>query len=250
MLPQHWRSNKTLPGGFKVVALGDVLDGTLVTVRAGNDENCSAELRNNSAVMKNRVAKFNDLRTSQILISKPQWAVNDVRTLLFHCVTPRLTSHYRPSYTTARDIASKYYGGKSFSLTITISTNPPQVATYQKAIKVTVDGPREPRSKTSTNASTHQIRTFGFQRPLLTCDSASLALRDMEYKGSSRSLRSLSHEEREYKTNANLTTGAAGAGGEHTPGNRNRPIMRLDGTPCKPADEPPHAYRRTHNSKQ
>ncbi|KAF9799550.1 hypothetical protein SFRURICE_018737 [Spodoptera frugiperda] len=62
MLPQHWRSNKTLPGGFKVVALGEVLDGTLVTVRAGNDENCSAELRNNSAVMKNRVAKFNDLR--------------------------------------------------------------------------------------------------------------------------------------------------------------------------------------------
>lgn len=45
-----------------MVALGEVLDGTLVTVRAGNDENCCAELRNNSAVMKNRVAKFNDLR--------------------------------------------------------------------------------------------------------------------------------------------------------------------------------------------
>jgi len=39
--------------------------------------------------------------------------------------------------------------GKSFTLTITVSTNPPQVATYTKAIKVTVDGPREPRSKTS-----------------------------------------------------------------------------------------------------
>ncbi len=39
--------------------------------------------------------------------------------------------------------------GKSFSLTITINSNPPQVATYNKAIKVTVDGPREPRSKTS-----------------------------------------------------------------------------------------------------
>jgi hypothetical protein len=37
--------------------------------------------------------------------------------------------------------------GKSFSLTITISTSPPQVTTYTKAIKVTVDGPREPRSK-------------------------------------------------------------------------------------------------------
>ncbi|KAF7280608.1 hypothetical protein GWI33_005707 [Rhynchophorus ferrugineus] len=29
-----------------------------------------------------------------------------------------------------------------------VSTSPPQVATYNKAIKVTVDGPREPRSKT------------------------------------------------------------------------------------------------------
>lgn len=61
-LPTHWRSNKTLPVGFKVVALGDVSDGTLVTIRAGNDENWSAELRNSTAVMKNQVAKFNDLR--------------------------------------------------------------------------------------------------------------------------------------------------------------------------------------------
>uniref|UniRef100_A0A1A9ZRJ6 Runt domain-containing protein n=1 Tax=Glossina pallidipes TaxID=7398 RepID=A0A1A9ZRJ6_GLOPL len=37
--------------------------------------------------------------------------------------------------------------GKSFTLSIIISTNPIQVATYNKAIKVTVDGPREPRSK-------------------------------------------------------------------------------------------------------
>uniref|UniRef100_A0A1B0DI13 Uncharacterized protein n=1 Tax=Phlebotomus papatasi TaxID=29031 RepID=A0A1B0DI13_PHLPP len=40
---------------------------------------------------------------------------------------------------------------KSFTLTITVSTTPPQVTTYSKAIKVTVDGPREPRSKTSKN---------------------------------------------------------------------------------------------------
>jgi hypothetical protein len=39
--------------------------------------------------------------------------------------------------------------GKSFTLTITISTSPPQVATYLKAIKVTVDGPREARNKNS-----------------------------------------------------------------------------------------------------
>lgn len=35
--------------------------------------------------------------------------------------------------------------GKSFTLTITVFTGPPQVATYHRAIKVTVDGPREPR---------------------------------------------------------------------------------------------------------
>lgn len=62
VLPSHWRSNKTLPVAFKVVTLGDVCDGTLVTLRAGNDENYCAELRNASAVVKNQVAKFNDLR--------------------------------------------------------------------------------------------------------------------------------------------------------------------------------------------
>ncbi|XP_077345078.1 runt-related transcription factor 2 isoform X2 [Lithobates pipiens] len=62
VLPSHWRCNKTLPVAFKVVALGEVPDGSVVTVMAGNDENYSAELRNASAVMKNQVARFNDLR--------------------------------------------------------------------------------------------------------------------------------------------------------------------------------------------
>ena len=61
-LPTHWRQNKTLPVAFKVIALGEVEDGTLVTIRAGNDENCCAELRNASSQMKSQVAKFNDLR--------------------------------------------------------------------------------------------------------------------------------------------------------------------------------------------
>ncbi|KAF7280614.1 RUNX family transcription factor Runt related B isoform X2 [Rhynchophorus ferrugineus] len=107
VLPPHWRSNKTLPVAFKVVALGEVGDGTVVTVRAGNDENYCAELRNATAIMKNQVAKFNDLR-----------------------------------------FVGRSGRGKSFTLTIIVSTSPPQVATYNKAIKVTVDGPREPRSKT------------------------------------------------------------------------------------------------------
>lgn len=103
-LPHHWRSNKTLPTTFKVVALSEVPDGTVVTVRAGNDENFCGDIRNPSALMKGQVAKFNDLR-----------------------------------------FVGRSGRGKSFSLTITVATNPPIVATYQKAIKVTVDGPREPR---------------------------------------------------------------------------------------------------------
>ncbi|KAJ8355518.1 hypothetical protein SKAU_G00183120 [Synaphobranchus kaupii] len=35
VLPSHWRCNKTLPVAFKVVALGEVADGTVVTVMAG-----------------------------------------------------------------------------------------------------------------------------------------------------------------------------------------------------------------------
>ncbi|XP_036396379.1 runt-related transcription factor 1-like isoform X1 [Megalops cyprinoides] len=104
VLPSHWRCNKTLPVAFKVVALGDIPDGTLVTVMAGNDENYSAELRNATAAIKNQVARFNDLR-----------------------------------------FVGRSGRGKSFTLTITVFTNPPQVATYQRAIKITVDGPREPR---------------------------------------------------------------------------------------------------------
>nr|XP_022903487.1 runt-related transcription factor 1-like isoform X1 [Onthophagus taurus] len=123
-LPSHWRSNKTLPVAFKVVALGDIGDGTQVTVRAGNDENCCAELRNCTAYMKNQVAKFNDLR-----------------------------------------FVGRSGRGKSFSITITVSTDPPQVATYNKAIKVTVDGPREPRSKSNPQ---HTYRAIGLgQRPYI-----------------------------------------------------------------------------------
>lgn len=61
-LPSHWRSNKTLPVPFKVVALGEIRDGTKVCITAGNDENLCCELRNSTATMKTKVAKFNDLR--------------------------------------------------------------------------------------------------------------------------------------------------------------------------------------------
>nr|AAB52378.1 runt [Drosophila pseudoobscura] len=107
-LPNHWRSNKSLPGAFKVIALDDVPDGTLVSIKCGNDENYCGELRNCTTTMKNQVAKFNDLR-----------------------------------------FVGRSGRGKSFTLTITIATYPVQIASYSKAIKVTVDGPREPRSKQS-----------------------------------------------------------------------------------------------------
>lgn len=62
-LPQHWRCNKSLPRTFTVVALGnDVPDGVLVTLMAGNDDNCCAELRNATATMKHGSAHFSDLR--------------------------------------------------------------------------------------------------------------------------------------------------------------------------------------------
>ncbi|XP_042894840.1 runt-related transcription factor 1-like isoform X2 [Parasteatoda tepidariorum] len=113
-LPNHWRSNKTLPVAFKVVVLGEVMDGTSVTIRAGNDENYCGEMRNSTAVVKNQIAKFNDLR-----------------------------------------FVGRSGRGKSFTLVITVSSNPPQVATYTKAIKITVDGPREPRRQHH-----HHLRAF------------------------------------------------------------------------------------------
>ncbi|XP_054716394.1 runt-related transcription factor 1-like [Uloborus diversus] len=116
-LPGHWRSNKTLPVAFRVVVLGEAPDGTTVTVRAGNDENYCGEMRNSTAVLKNQVAKFNDLR-----------------------------------------FVGRSGRGKSFTLVITVSSSPPQVATYNKAIKITVDGPREPRSKSWQHH--HHFRAF------------------------------------------------------------------------------------------
>ncbi|XP_016113753.1 runt-related transcription factor 1-like isoform X3 [Sinocyclocheilus grahami] len=129
VLPTHWRCNKTLPIAFKVVALGDITDGTLVTVMAGNDENYSAELRNATAPIKNQVARFNDLR-----------------------------------------FVGRSGRGKSFTLTITVFTNPPQVATYQRAIKITVDGPREPRHsrQMQTSPSWSYEQSYPYLGPIST----------------------------------------------------------------------------------
>ncbi|XP_029196694.2 runt-related transcription factor 3-like isoform X2 [Acropora muricata] len=134
VLPSHWRCNKTLPVAFKVVALGDIPDGVLVTIAAGNDENFAAELRNATAVMKNQVARFNDLR-----------------------------------------FVGRSGRGKTFTLTITVRTDPPQVATYCRAIKVTVDGPREPRKNNQIRSPStwgfHGFPGFGPIPPHATSDT-------------------------------------------------------------------------------
>lgn len=136
-LPSHWRSNKTLPVPFKVIALGEIKDGTKVTIACGNDENYTGELRNCTAYMKNQVAKFNDLR-----------------------------------------FVGRSGRGKSFTLTVIVATHPPQITTYTKAIKVTVDGPREARSKTKLRTDDRRIIHRGtldipVERPLTDplCDS-------------------------------------------------------------------------------
>lgn len=150
-LPSHWRANKTLPVTFKVVCLNEVPDDTLVTIKAGNDDNCCGELRNNTAIMKHQVAKFNDLR-----------------------------------------FVGRSGRGKLFTLMITIHACPMQVATFSKAIKVTVDGPREPRSKSSMmmnscwpyGPNSAQPMNLGpLDRPLY--DSRTLAMLARQYQPAS-----------------------------------------------------------------
>uniref|UniRef100_A0A8C6LYS9 Runt domain-containing protein n=1 Tax=Nothobranchius furzeri TaxID=105023 RepID=A0A8C6LYS9_NOTFU len=124
-LPQHWRCNKTLPRAFTVVSLGnDVPDGMVVTVMAGNDDNCSAELRNATATMKQGYAQFNDLR-----------------------------------------FIGRSGRGKTFTLTINVMTSPPQIATLQRAIKITVDGPRLPRRQRQKELKSGVCTTSSDCRP-------------------------------------------------------------------------------------
>ncbi|CAD5207541.1 unnamed protein product [Bursaphelenchus okinawaensis] len=61
-LPNHWRSNKSLPHPFTVLILYPVPDGTKVTVTAGNEENCCPDIKNNVAEVTQQMARFTDLR--------------------------------------------------------------------------------------------------------------------------------------------------------------------------------------------
>uniref|UniRef100_A0A914I577 Runt domain-containing protein n=1 Tax=Globodera rostochiensis TaxID=31243 RepID=A0A914I577_GLORO len=112
-LPTHWRSNKSLPSPFVVLALFSVPDGTRVTVSAGNDENWLAEVKNGQAEMCGQMARFSDLR----FVGKSGRGKNFNLTLTVH----------------AHPLA--------------------QVVVVPNAVKVTVDGPRDSRnaSKYQTN---------------------------------------------------------------------------------------------------
>ena len=72
--------------------------------------------------------------------------------------------------------------GKSFTVSITINCHPNLVATYNKAIKVTVDGPREPRTKSrdliqlSSPVLPHSAGCIGYysklsQQPIAYCEN-------------------------------------------------------------------------------
>lgn len=120
LLPEHWRSNKALQMPFVVVACDEfIVDGTDVIITAGNDENNSAEMKNNHAQIKDGIAIFNDLR-----------------------------------------FIGKSGRGKSFTVTIAVGNH---MAVLSKAIKVTVDGPREPRCKQSTYLFTKKKWKLIFQ---------------------------------------------------------------------------------------
>ena len=66
--------------------------------------------------------------------------------------------------------------GKSFNLTIQISTSPPQIMTYNKCMKVTVDGPREPRSKTREYTTRGTYRAFVIVKKEGACVNLSMTL--------------------------------------------------------------------------
>ena len=136
ILPSHWRCNKTLPVPFKVLSLSDVLDGTKVMLTAGNDENSAADLRNATATFKNQVARFNDLRfVGRSGRGKLHWH-QFFSAICWLCIFITWVSFLW---------CIQLVSGKMLTVTITVLTEPLQYATYSHAIKVTVDGPREPR---------------------------------------------------------------------------------------------------------
>ena len=107
-----------------MVALCDIEDGTLVTLNAGNDDNYGSELRNNSALMRDGVAKFNDLRFVG-RSGRGEYFFQLLSMISFFDYFFQLLGESFISVP-----------GKSFNLTITVHTSPLIVTVYTKCIKV------------------------------------------------------------------------------------------------------------------
>ena len=80
-----------------------------------------------------------------------RWPVDCGRNPVYSCgyVFVRCPIQNMSTYNTCLRYLFLVAIGKTLSMTITVNTDPPQVATYMRAIKVTVDGPREPRSESN-----------------------------------------------------------------------------------------------------
>lgn len=108
-LPRHWRTNKKLPHQFRVYILSD-----------------PAEVPDGTLVKLqagNEESLYCELKNDTAYVHHGVATFNDLRFL------------------------TRSGRGKLFKLTIMVRSPKPIVATYRNAIKVTVDGPREPRPK-------------------------------------------------------------------------------------------------------
>uniref|UniRef100_A0A7E4VII0 Runt domain-containing protein n=1 Tax=Panagrellus redivivus TaxID=6233 RepID=A0A7E4VII0_PANRE len=122
-LPEHWRSNKSLPAPFIVLVLHPVPDGTKVTVAAGNEDNSAADVKNNEAEFIGQMARFSDLRF----------------------------------------VGKSGRGKKfNVTITIHHQDGPREVAVLPDIIKVTVDGPRDSRNAANRQASQGHHFGHGF----------------------------------------------------------------------------------------
>lgn len=129
----------------QVVALGDIPDGTLVTVMAGNDENYSAELRNATAAIKNQVARFNDLRfVGRSGRGEPEIYDPKIEVLLFSWLC--VTLHHAFSRLCGTDVGLRISDGRNMTQTqyILYSEGP-----YCSSTHAREDVPRCPRRTVS-----------------------------------------------------------------------------------------------------
>lgn len=108
-LPRHWRTNKKLPHQFRVYVLSDPADVPDGTI-------VTLQAGNEESV---------------------------------HCQLKNDFAYVHHGVATFADLRflTRSGRGKLFKLTIMVRAARPLVATYRNAIKVTVDGPREPRPK-------------------------------------------------------------------------------------------------------